>query len=208
MEITALKIGLGIMVVSLIIYDGIGIWFLWKDFSTVQDCHASNKDAHAIWPTNLWTYVLSSVIAVTFASLMILAAPLGQSVEVGRKTVKRNASPRSGGELALLSEKRTKFGLVPGRPDWLFLWIGSIVIFIALMFVLMVFWGYWELFLARPWCTNTKAAFEELDLWHFGRVSFILQVVASILLFIWGLAYWSAPCLFELRDVFSAEDAP
>lgn len=202
-KLTPLTLGLGMMVIALVIYDGFGIWFLCRDYSTVQECHASNRDAHAIWPTNLWTYVLFSVITVSFASLIIIAAPLGRSVEAGRKTVKRNASPRDTEEAL---GRRTKFGLIPSRPDWLFLWIGSILICIGLVFAIVGFWGYWELFMARPWCSSNKAAFSELDLWHFGRLSFFLQIVASILLFMWGIAYWSAPCLFELRDLMSVEE--
>jgi len=203
MAISALSVGLGIMAVSLAIYVGIGVLYLSRDYATVQNCHASNKDAHAIWPTSLWTYVLFSLVTATFASLLIVVAPLSRSVEAGRKTMKRNASPREPNELL---GRRTKYGLVPARPDWLFLWIGSIMICISLVFAIIAFWGYWELFMARPWCTKTTAAFEELDLWHFGRVSFILQIVASIMLFLWGVAYWSAPCLFEIRDIFSTDD--
>lgn len=202
MAISALYIGLGIMVVATVIYDGLGILFLCRDYSTVQECRASNKDSHAIWPTSLWTYVLFSLIAATFATLMIIAAPISRSVETGRKTIKRNASPRDGSELL---GRRSKYGLVPARPDWLFLWIGSIMICISLVFALIAFWGYWELFMARPWCATNKAAFEELDLWHFGRVSFILQIIAGLCLFMWGVAYWSAPCLFELRDLFQED---
>merc|ERR1719335_1774018 len=142
------------MVIALAIYAGFGVLFLARDYSTVQECHASNKDAHAIWPTSLWTYVLFSLVAATFASLLIVVAPLGRSVEAGRKTMKRNASPRDSSGLT----SRTKYGLVPARPDWLFLWIGSIMICIGLVFAVIGFWGYWELFMARPWCSKNKAA--------------------------------------------------
>lgn len=203
MAISALKVGLGIMAIAIAIYDGIGLLFLCRDYSTVQACHPSNKDAHAIWPTSVWTYVLFSMITATGAILSIISAPLGRSVEAGRKTIKRNASPRDHDETLI---RRSKFGLVPARPDWLFLWIGSIMISMALVFAVIAFWGYWELFMARPWCTKNNAAFQELDLWHFGRVSFVLQIVASIILFMLGAAYWSAPFVFELRDVFTSGD--
>merc|ERR1719171_1098119 len=91
-----------------------------------------------------------------------------------------------------------KYGLMPTLPDWLFLWIGTAFLAGATVALVFAFWGYSELFMARSWCKDNKTAFQELDLWHFGRVNFVLQIVAGSILFLWGIMYWAAPFCLEL----------
>jgi len=93
---------------------------------------------------------------------------------------------------------RTKFGLMPNLPDWLFLAVGSCCFLVAACLGILAFWGYVELFQARPHCSDINVAFEELHLWHFGRVTFFIQLVLSIALGVLGTVCWSVPFLLEL----------
>jgi len=182
-----------ISIAVLVIYDGLGVLFLVKDFAIVHGCTASNRSAHAIWPTNLWSYVLASLIFITGFTCALVAMPIRKSIEAARK----NVSAKGRSAHTVLNNK-VKFGLMPTLPDWLFLWVGTALLAGSTLAFIFAFWGYSELFLARPWCQDTKTAFEELDLWHFGRVNFILQIIAGSLLFLAGLMYWAAPFCLEL----------
>lgn len=203
----------GVSLASLAIYDVLGIVYLWRDYDVVHGCRASNEDAHAIWPTSLWAYVLVSLLASTVLTGIMAAVPIRRSLETARKTLNQNGNGNGNGlnvngQWSRFDNTQPRFGLLPMLPDWLFLWVGSVVTCLSLVLTVIAFWGYWELFMARPWCQDRKASFEELDLWHFGRVSFFLQVIASILLYIWGVVYWSAPCCFELSDAFGHSQHP
>lgn len=204
MRISPLATCVGVTAVALTIYDGIGVLFLIRDYDVVSSCRASNSDVHALWQTSLWTYVMWSLLGMTSVSVLLLlqhercaVVPIRRSFETGRKTLNRNRSPRFAGTFN--DSGPLRFGH-PALPDWLFLWVGCIFICTGLLLTLLAFWGYWELFKARPWCADGKAAFDELDLWYFGRVSFVLQIIASILLYIAGAFYWAAPLFFEVRD--------
>lgn len=184
---------------ALLAYDGLGILFLMRDRDVVHSCHASNSRVHAIWPTSLWVYVLFSLVFATLFTGVLMAVPLKRSIDAARKHLNRHHNgmhkpdPRSAFNAPAL-----KFGLLSTLPDWLFLWVGSALIMASMALMILAFWGYFELFMARPWCDDKKTAFEELDLWHFGRVTFFLQIVAGAILFLWGLLYWSAPFFLEL----------
>jgi len=195
--------GIIVVAVVVVVYDVVGILFLMKDHDIVHTCHASDEDVHAIWPTNLWTYVLFSVILSSLLALMLLRAPWGKSVDAvelhisrlrGKVSKARVDAPISDGVFG----EKVKFGLMPNLPDWLFLCVGSCCFLVAGCLGILAFWGYVELFQARPHCEDVRVAFEELNLWHFGRVTFIIQVVMSIVLAVVGLVCWSVPFLLEL----------
>merc|ERR1719265_191427 len=114
--------------------------------------------------------------------------PIRKSLDAARKNLSPKARKLNG----------ARYGLMPSLPDWLFLWIGTALLAGATVALVFAFWGYSELFLARPWCKDNKTAFQELDLWHFGRVNFVLQIIAGLILFTWGILYWATPFFLEL----------
>jgi len=180
--------------VPVAIYDIVGTYYLWKDFDVVVNCKASNVDVHVIWPTNLWVYILLSVIITSLSTVALLLISIPQ----GLKAIKRfnKQRRRKGGYW----DENQRYGLADDLPDWLFLMHGTALLFISMMHALLAFMGYFELFSARPWCEDKKTAFEELSLWHFGRVTFVLQIVFAALFFLWGTFYWAMPFFFEILE--------
>merc|ERR1719160_157612 len=185
-----------ISIVVVAIYDGLGIFYLVKDFDVVHGCRASNRDVHTIWPTSLWSYVVASLVFITAFTSALVAMPIRKSIEAARKNVSARGRKAQNAPL-----NGVKYGLMPTLPDWLFLWVGTALLAGATVQFIFAFWGYSELFLARPWCKDNKAAFEELDLWHYGRVNFVLQIIAGSILFLWGMLYWAAPFCLELSTM-------
>lgn len=175
-----------------IIYDFLAIWFLIKDYAVVHSCKASNRDVHVVWPINLWVYVLMSVIAsVVFAVGLVFVVPLKKSADAIHKQMtgrKRDVTTK------------LKYGYLPSLPDWLLLAHGSAMIGFSCVMGVLAFCGYSELFVARPWCEDKATAFEELDLWHFGRVTFFLQIIFCIVFLLSGVCYWMMPFFFELNE--------
>lgn len=178
-------------------YVGFGIFYLVKDYQVVHSCHASNQKVHVVWNTNVWIYVLASVILAVGCLAVLLLVPLKKGFQSLQKQMRKSKKPpRSKG----VNGKTIKWGLVDGLPDWLFLMHGFAMMMLAVVFGIVAFSGYYELFAARPWCDDPKTAFEELDIWHFGRMTYIMQVVLTVVFFIWGLSWWAMPFLFELTQ--------
>jgi len=198
------KIVAGLFFLSLAAYIGIGAWYMYNDYDVVHKCPASNEMVHVIWPTNLWTYCLFSLCFAGALGIMAVAMPLGQSIEKMKpEKPKYVRGGPAGSATKLAPQGRGGFGLLPNLPDWLFLSVGSALIFQSIIIGILAFWGYSELFLARPWCEDKQVAFEELDLWYFGRVTFFLQLGFGITTFLWGITYWIIPFGFELRATLS-----
>lgn len=190
-----------------VVYDVVGIIYLMKDYAVVHTCHASDEDVHAIWPTNLWTYCLVSVALGSVLAFLLLRAPWGRS----KDAIELHVTRMRGGKLSKsridavpnVSDElggRPKFGLMPDLPDWLFLCVGSSCLIVSACLGVLAFWGYVELFEARPHCSDIRVAFEELHLWHFGRVTFFIQLVVSIILAVIGSICWAVPFLLELSS--------
>lgn len=179
------------------IYDGVGIYFLVKDYEVVHSCHASNPKVHVVWDTNVWIYVLASVILATGCLAVLLLVPVKKGFQSLQKQMRRAKKPPRRGERG---QRTIKWGLVDGLPDWLFLMHGFAMMMLAMAFGIVAFCGYYELFKSRSWCDNPKTAFEELDIWHFGRVTFVLQVILTVVFFLWGLVWWAMPFFFELSQ--------
>lgn len=179
------------------VYDIFGIWFLIKDYDVVHSCKASNPDVHVVWTTNLWVYVLLSVLLSILFTIGIFMVPFRKSADAIQKQLKgRRRPPRD----ELDGRSRVKYGYLPSLPDWLLLAHGTALIMGSLLLGILAFCGYTELFVARPWCEDKSTAFEELDLWHFGRLTFFLQLIFSIVLFLCGVCYWMMPFFFELNE--------
>lgn len=200
------KIILIVLCILLFVYDAVGFYFLIKDYEVVHGCKATDEDVHAIWETNLWSYCLVSVLLGTFVAVLLIRTPFGKTVEamqlhLAKMRGKKMADSRID-ELEGLKEMevtpRVKFGLLPNLPDWLFLCAGSAAFCTATVLGILAFWGYVELFMTRPVCSDRRVAFEELQLWQFGHVTFVGQVVVGITLSILGMAYWITPFLLEL----------
>lgn len=185
----------GVLAALLVIYDGFAILFLVKDYAVVHGCHASNVRVHTIWATNLWHYVLVSMLFATAFAVALIFVPLKRTIDATRKHFSRNrlAHPDKNGTL--------QYGLLSNLPDWLFLWVGTTLIMASMVVLVLAFWGYFELFMARPWCSDQKTAFEQLDLWHFARFTFVMQIILGSLLFTWGLIYWGAPFVLEFTSM-------
>lgn len=193
---TAWLLSISVAIVSLI-YSGIGIWFLVKDYEVVHGCKASNRDVHVVWPTNLWVYVLLSIALAVVFSVTVFLVPFRKSVDAIQKQMRgRRRTQRD----EISGRPKLKYGYMPSLPDWLLLAHGTALIVGSLLMGILAFCGYVELFLARPWCEDKSAAFEELDLWHFGRVTFFLQLIFTVIFFLSGMCYWMMPLFFELNE--------
>lgn len=178
------------------IYDGFGIYYLVKDYEVVHSCHASNQKVHVVWNTNIWVYVLASVILATGCMVVLFLVPLKKGFQNLQKLMRKAKKRPSKG----VNGKTIKWGLVDGLPDWLFLMHGFAIMLLAVVFGIVAFCGYYELFAARPWCDDPKTAFEELHIWHFARITYIMQIVLTIAFFLWGLSWWAMPFFFELTQ--------
>lgn len=198
-------IGCIVICALVIVYDVVGVIYLIKDYDVVRTCKASDEDVHAIWSTSLWTYCLFSIILSSVFALMLSRAPWTRSIDAaelhlsrigGGKVAKGRVDESPINDDALGG--RVKFGLMPSLPDWLFLCVGSCCFLVAACLGILAFWGYVELFQARPHCHDINVAFEELHLWHFGHVTFIVQLVVGVTLAVIGLICWALPFLFEL----------
>merc|ERR1719428_1112510 len=93
-----------IAVVVLAIYDGLGIYFLVKDFGVVHGCTPSNHDVHTIWPTSLWSYVMASLVFITGFTCGMAALPIRKSCDAARKNFNAKGRRVTGG---------AKYGLTP-----------------------------------------------------------------------------------------------
>lgn len=195
-----------ILAASLLTYTIVGIVHLARDYIVVHRCHSSTN-VHVIWQTSLWTYVLSSLILAGFGSIVLLYLPFGRVVEAfehqisSRRRRKKNSSAYTmEDEFERMQRRRTRFGVMDELPDWMFLLVGTVMMGLAVVTFIFAMFGYSELYLAHPWCEDKHAAFEELNLWHFGRFTFIVQLCLGILFSIMGVLFWAMPCIFELID--------
>lgn len=192
--------------IVLVVYDVVGVCFLINDHAVVHSCRATDKDVHAIWPTNLWSYCLVSVLLGTLVAIVLIRTPFGETIERVRTHLTRIKGKKLADGLAderdnvkdIEITPRMKFGLTPNLPDWLFLCAGSSAFCTATILGVMAFWGYVELFMTRPVCSDKTVAFDEVQLWQFGRVTFFAQLVIAIVLSVVGMLYWSAPFVLEL----------
>merc|ERR1719321_696096 len=183
------------------IYDGIGIWFLVKDYEVAHSCHASNPRVHVVWNTNIWVYVLASVVLATGCMVVLMLVPVKKGFQNLQKQMRKAQKPPRNRGL----NRSIKWGLVDGLPDWLFLMHGFAMMLLASVFGIMAFCGYYELFASRPWCDDLNTALQEQHIWQFARFTYFLQVFLAIWFFLWGLMWWAMPFLFELT---SPERAP
>lgn len=190
-----------IIIACVVIYDIIGAVFLLRDHDVAQACRPSNLDTHVIWPTTLFTYVLASlIVAAGIATGLTCVVPIGRA----------SAEVRSHWDdiHATTARQRVRFPpppvsshikkSPPSMPDWYLLTVGASLTLCSLVVGIMAFWGYFELFLTRVWCDDRTTAFEELDLWRFGRATFTLQVVICPVLLLLGVFSLSAPFVMEL----------
>lgn len=194
-----------VCVAILAVYDCFGVFFLVHDYDVVHDCQASNRDVHVIWPTNLWFYVLVSVVTATVFTLGLLAVPLGKSFESVEKRLNNKGKKKGrrgmNSEVGFNGQPVVKYGLLmPSLPDWMFLMHGTALIGASLFLGILAFGGYFELFMSRSWCKDKTSAFEELDLWHFARVTFFMQAILGSILFLWGIVWWAMPIWFDLTE--------
>lgn len=186
------------LLVPVVVYDVVGIYFLVHDKDAVSGCRASNPDVHVIWPTDLWVYILLSLVIGTLSLAVLELLAISQSVEALNRYRKRWRNRRDYWEE--INKNARLSGLVEELPDWLFLMHGTALVFVSMLHFLLAFMGYFELFMARPWCDDKKTAFEELDLWRFGRVTFAVQLVMGAVFFTWGMLYWFMPAMFEMLE--------
>lgn len=192
-----------LFVVPLFIYDVAGIYYLLQDIDYVHGCKASNQKVHVIWPTDLAVYIILSIAAFTIGVITLIAVQVQHSLEVLRRYIKRQRHRRGHWNDGLRSARYG--GGTDDLPDWLFMLHGTVLIVFSMVVWMLSFMGYFELFAARPWCNDKRILFEELDLWHFGRTTFVLQIALGVVFFLWGTMYWVMPFVFEAMDRESRE---
>lgn len=168
---------------TLIAYGIFGIVYLCTDQDVIRSCHASTADVHVIWPTDLWIYVLVSIVgtllcAVWLVSMVVLRRPVDS-------TVWDESEPL----------------------DWRMLWTGFVFSGMGLLMAVFGYWGYTEAYLANPWCENKTVVWEELDLARFARVTLWIQFVFSLCFIAAGWICWSVPFALELKRMITGEDA-
>lgn len=198
-----------ISLASLFIYVAMGITFLVRDHLVVSRCHPSNDSVHVIWETSLWTYVLWSVIfAVGDCAMFLMLQPVLRVVEALQKVQESRKKQRDhdrgpfsiDSEFDMMQRRRARFGITDDLPDWIFLLHGTAFMALATATGILAMFGYYELWVAKPWCEDRNAAFEELDLWYFGRATFYFQLISVTFLSVLGVLFWSLPFTLELTD--------
>lgn len=196
-----------IVVTVVAVYDVLGVVFLVRDANVMSFCRPSSDRVHVVWQTSLWTYVLASLVFTTSVACMLtFVVPVGRTNSEVQKHMSGVASGHGGTSYMSMnvSGGRKPFQQL---PDWDLLAVGSAFISAGLLLGLMAFWGYFELFVARVWCDDKKTAYEELDLWKFGRFSFWGQAIGGVVLFVAGFLYLTVPFLMELTSPASLGEA-
>jgi len=195
----------GIVTALLLAYCTCGIVYLTKDYMAVHRCHSSSN-VHIIWETSLWIYVLLSLIFSGITVVVLFSLPFARVVDAfhyqmeSRRVKQKPLSSSWEDEFERMQRRRTRFGVMDELPDWIFLLIGTAMMGLAVATFILAMFGYSELYLAHPWCEDKSAAFEELDLWRFGHVTFILQLCLGVFFSVMGVCFWALPLIFELID--------
>lgn len=178
----ALVVGLeAVGALVLTVYAIFGIVYLCRDQDVVSSCHASNQKVHVIWPTDLWVYVLTSVVVACVGALWLVVAAV----------MRRPASSTMWEDSEPL--------------DWRLLWGGFTLSGMGILMAVIGYWGYAEVYLANPWCDDKAVVWEELDLTQFGRVTAWLQLVAAFCFISGGWLCWSFPFVLELKRMLASE---
>lgn len=187
--------------VLILVYDICAIVFLARDHDVVHSCHASTQGVHVIWKTNLWVWLLISMLTTTLAGAAMSFLPAGKALDALRRHGRRRQKMqrRRLGDMDGESQRPVRFG--DDLPDWIFLSQGTALLCGASVFFILAFCGYFELWASKPWCEDRKTAFEELDIWFFGRFSFFLQIVLGSILLVFGIVNWIIPFCLEATDL-------
>jgi len=205
----------GVVLLIAVVYSCIGVAYLSRDYDVVHGCHASSSSVHVVWETNVWTYVLISIFFALACGVIAVTLPSPRVVEVFKRQFEIRARRRSmpqplivsmEDEFEKLQRRKARFGIMDDLPDWIFLMQGLVALSVSTAAALLAFFGYYELYVAKPWCEDRHTAFEQLDLWYFGRFTLYCQVISAVLLLILGLSLWAMPFMFELAD--PSEHAP
>jgi len=197
-----------VVAVALFIYSTAAIVFLVRDFETVSQCHASSMVMHAVWETNLWTYVLISLLFTLAGGALLLSLPAHKVVDVFRRQLELRSERRATSkhpftmedEFDRVQRRKARFGIMDDLPDWIFLLHGMVMLSVATVTAMLALFGYFELYVAKPWCEDRRVAFEEMDLFHFARVTFFMQIGSTMFFAAAGVLFWTMPFLFELTD--------
>lgn len=187
---------------TLVVYAALGIVYLAMDHDVVTGCHPSNTHVHIVWATDIWVYVLVSiVIACVLALWLIVLATFKQPGAPGE------VSPWCGVARRLLWGD--SFVWDDTEPlDWRLLWGGLTLSCLGILLSVLAFWGYVEVYLANPWCDNKAVVWEELDLVGFGRVTFWLQLVFAAFFLAAGWISWVLPFALEAKRLLSEDGTP
>lgn len=177
------------MVIGVAVYSLSALYYLFMDYNTIRDC---NTGGRVIWPTTLWHYVLVSMIAGPVAVFALYGAPLHRTFEA----VQMLSAARKFPELLEDATPR-KFGIQPSMPDWLLMCCGAWFVGVGSCCEVLAYWGYFELFLTKAVCRNISLVYEQIDLWRFGKVTWVLQAVAGGLFVLLGLLCWVSPLVLE-----------
>lgn len=178
-------------------YDVVGAYFLWSDYRVVHNCSVASQLDRGLWPwTNLWMFILASLVLLTLLVGIFIASPVTSSVEEAWRFICRR---KPGLEVGPKAGRRPN-GNTKESQDFLFLWNGCLDAATALLLGIFAYWGYNELYVDRPWCRDRDIAFAETHLWRFGQFTLVLECILGALALAGCFFFWSLPFCFELVE--------
>lgn len=187
---------IAVVSVVVLLYEIVGLYFLVLDRQVVEGC---SVERGIVWSVTLWHYILASLIFAPLGTFLILRLPhrrMAESVDLHCR--RWNLDEPALREHFRHDEKTSnKFGFTASMPDWLFMAMGTVMLFVAMVLALLAFWGHSQLFVLRTQCKDISIAFKEIGLWRFGLLTFVLQVILGGFLALCSLLFLAAPFCLE-----------
>lgn len=185
----------------LVVYAAVGTVLLAMDHDVVSGCHPSDPHAHIIWHTDIWMYILVSIVVACVFALWLVSLAV----------FKPPGAPEDSPPLCGLA-RRLLWGdsLVwdDSEPlDWRLMWGGLTLSGVSILLAILAFWGYVEVYVANPWCDNKAVVWHELELVRFGHATFWLQFVCAVLFFTAGWTCWFLPFALEAKRLMTEDVA-
>lgn len=188
---------IAVVSVVVLLYEIVGLYFLVLDREVVEGC---SVERGIVWSVTLWHYILASLLFAPLGTFLILRLPhrrIAESVDLHRRRWSLDEPALR--EHFRHEEKSSagKFGFTASMPDWLFMAMGTVMLFVAMVLALLAFWGHNQLFVLKTQCKDISIAFKEIGLWRFGLLTFVLQVILGAFLALFSLLFLAAPFCLE-----------
>jgi len=189
---------LGVIGVILTVYCCVAGVLIQRHGPMADTC--KNQSERQLFPTTISDYVLTSALAFVVIYAVRFVTPIFDAVEALVTSLRRLREKDAFIPFNTSGRPKVRYGVQPNLPDWLLLAVGVYLLFEALVYSLLAFWGYHQLFRVDPWCVGL-VQYEEIPLWEFGHTTQIIQVALAVVCGISGTACLLSPIWLEYVDI-------